>query len=216
MVKGYINSYTEAALFMHAVRMNLIRPVEQRLTDEERNNIDSGSIFCFIEKEGGIKRWTDGRIWSPSKILGHFLLYKEVPRHLSKSAIKNKTVEERKDSIFSTVDKHALYKKTISISHQSKVYHIVSYFRPIFNNHGLLDYPFFKHLNKAVVENKDLANDCFLESIMGSEPRWIEKFSILPPESQYMRSNIDRKGLERVSCFILSTRFDSCWPQQRK
>ncbi|KAG0442588.1 Global transcription regulator sge1 [Dictyocoela muelleri] len=201
---------------MHAVRMNLIKPVEQRLTDDERNSIDSGSIFCFIEKDGGIKRWTDGRIWSPSKILGQFLLYKEVPRHLSKGATKNKGFDDKKDSIFNAIDKHALYKKTISISHQDKVYHIVSYFRPIFNNHGLLDYPFFKHLNRAVIENTDLANDSFLQKIITSEARWIEKYSILPPEAQYLRANIDRKGLERLSCLVLSTRFDSCWPKQKK
>jgi len=39
-----------------------------------------GSVFVFDERESGIYRWTDGRIWSPSRICGNFLVYRELLR----------------------------------------------------------------------------------------------------------------------------------------
>ncbi|KAJ3479370.1 hypothetical protein NLJ89_g12331 [Agrocybe chaxingu] len=42
--------------------------------------ITSGSVFVFDEDESGIKRWTDGFYWSPSRILGNFLLYRETDK----------------------------------------------------------------------------------------------------------------------------------------
>ena len=42
--------------------------------------ITSGSVFVFDEDESGIKRWTDGFFWSPSRILGNFLLYRETDK----------------------------------------------------------------------------------------------------------------------------------------
>jgi hypothetical protein len=39
-----------------------------------------GSVFVFDEGESGICRWTDGRIWSPSRICGNFLVYRELLR----------------------------------------------------------------------------------------------------------------------------------------
>ncbi|KAJ7364640.1 Gti1/Pac2 family-domain-containing protein [Mycena albidolilacea] len=45
----------------------LIPRVTRRLVDAERRMIASG----------GIERWTDGVFWSPSWILGNFLLYRE-------------------------------------------------------------------------------------------------------------------------------------------
>jgi hypothetical protein len=50
------------------------------LVDAERKMITSGSVFVFDEDESGIKRWTDGLYWSPSRILGNFLLYRETDK----------------------------------------------------------------------------------------------------------------------------------------
>ncbi|KAF9130027.1 hypothetical protein BGW39_003551 [Mortierella sp. 14UC] len=41
-----------------------------------------GSVFVFDEEESGIHRWTDGKIWSPSRICGNFLVYRELYRKL--------------------------------------------------------------------------------------------------------------------------------------
>ena len=40
--------------------------------------IRSGSVFVFDEQESGIRRWTDGKLWSPSRVLGNFLIYREL------------------------------------------------------------------------------------------------------------------------------------------
>jgi hypothetical protein len=40
--------------------------------------ITSGAVFVFGVEESGIKRWTDGLLWSPSRIVGNFLVYKEM------------------------------------------------------------------------------------------------------------------------------------------
>ncbi|KAF9975667.1 hypothetical protein BGZ75_000449 [Mortierella antarctica] len=44
--------------------------------------IEAGSVFVFDEDESGICRWTDGKIWSPSRICGNFLVYRELYRKL--------------------------------------------------------------------------------------------------------------------------------------
>ncbi|KAF9921672.1 hypothetical protein FBU30_008279 [Linnemannia zychae] len=44
--------------------------------------ITPGSVFVFDEQESGIYRWTDGKIWSPSRICGNFLVYRELYRKL--------------------------------------------------------------------------------------------------------------------------------------
>jgi hypothetical protein len=40
--------------------------------------VASGAVFVFSVEESGIKRWTDGLLWSPSRIVGNFLVYKEM------------------------------------------------------------------------------------------------------------------------------------------
>jgi hypothetical protein len=42
--------------------------------------IKSGNVFIYEEHSSGIKRWTDGVPWSPSRILGNFLVYRELER----------------------------------------------------------------------------------------------------------------------------------------
>lgn len=54
--------------------------VKRRLRDDERKLIKSGQVFVFDEKESGIKRWTDGLLWSPSRILFNFLVYRQVEK----------------------------------------------------------------------------------------------------------------------------------------
>ncbi|KAG0310317.1 hypothetical protein BGZ97_012653 [Linnemannia gamsii] len=44
--------------------------------------ISPGSVFVFDEEESRICRWTDGKIWSPSRISGNFLVYRELYRKL--------------------------------------------------------------------------------------------------------------------------------------
>ncbi|KAH6706235.1 Gti1/Pac2 family-domain-containing protein [Leptodontidium sp. MPI-SDFR-AT-0119] len=47
---------------------------------ERASLIKSGNVFVYEEDSSGIKRWTDGVPWSPSRILGDFLVYRELER----------------------------------------------------------------------------------------------------------------------------------------
>ncbi|KAI4722105.1 hypothetical protein E4T48_01665 [Aureobasidium sp. EXF-10727] len=69
--------------------------VPRRPHDRERASlIKSGSVFIYEENASGIKRWTDGVAWSPSRILGNFLIYRELekpfPPGEKKRAMKRK------------------------------------------------------------------------------------------------------------------------------
>lgn len=55
------------------------RRITRRLLDDERAVlIDSGSVFVWDEGEAGMRRWTDGRCWSASRVSGSFLTYREL------------------------------------------------------------------------------------------------------------------------------------------
>ncbi|KIY43225.1 hypothetical protein FISHEDRAFT_53925, partial [Fistulina hepatica ATCC 64428] len=77
---GWIETTGDALLILEAARRGLIPRVTRRLVEAERKLITSGSVFVFDEDESGIKRWTDGFFWSPSRILGNFLLYRETDK----------------------------------------------------------------------------------------------------------------------------------------
>ncbi|KAH8113172.1 Gti1/Pac2 family-domain-containing protein, partial [Phellopilus nigrolimitatus] len=77
---GWIETTGDALIILEAARRGLIPRVTRRLVDAERKMITSGSVFVFDEDESGIKRWTDGFFWSPSRILGNFLLYRETDK----------------------------------------------------------------------------------------------------------------------------------------
>ncbi len=95
---GWIETTGDALLILEAARRGLIPRVTRRLVDSERKMITSGSVFVFDEDESGIKRWTDGFFWSPSRILGNFLLYRETEKrgagHRSARAEAAANVEE--------------------------------------------------------------------------------------------------------------------------
>ncbi|KAJ6436548.1 hypothetical protein O9K51_10914 [Purpureocillium lavendulum] len=52
--------------------------IMRRLSDKERRQIRSGSVFVWDEREAGIRRWTDGKSWSRSRVSGSFLTYVEM------------------------------------------------------------------------------------------------------------------------------------------
>jgi Gti1/Pac2 family transcription factor len=56
------------------------RPIIRRFVDSERKMRTSGSVFVFDEIESEILRWIDVFFWSPSRILGNFLLYRETDK----------------------------------------------------------------------------------------------------------------------------------------
>jgi hypothetical protein len=56
-----------------------LREVQRRFNESERKEFTkSGTIVVYREEHGAkIKRWTDSLIWSPSRVLGQFLIYRE-------------------------------------------------------------------------------------------------------------------------------------------
>ena len=210
-ITGYINNYEEAVLLIHAIRLGSLPLVTQRLTNEEREQIESGSIFCFIENVDGMKRWTDGRIWSPSKICGEFLVYQEVPKHLSKNSIKKRKTSsenlldnELMTRIEDFVDRTTLHKKTISIDFEGIAYHIISYYRPIFANFSFMDIEYFQRLSEALNIYPELKSDAFLKQQIETDPDFHEKFRIskvfhamkMPEEERTMIEDIALEVLE--------------------
>lgn len=108
---GWIETTGDALLILEAARRGLIPRVTRRLVDSERKMITSGSVFVFDEDESGIKRWTDGFFWSPSRILGNFLLYRETEKrgagHRS-ARVERETVPEPYDNNVKTENGQSL------------------------------------------------------------------------------------------------------------
>ncbi|KAG6157073.1 hypothetical protein E4U51_008098 [Claviceps purpurea] len=93
--EGHIASTLDALVLFEACLSGRLNHVPRRPHDRERQDlIKSGNIFIYEEHASGIKRWTDGISWSPSRILGNFLIYRELekpfPPGEKKRALKKK------------------------------------------------------------------------------------------------------------------------------
>ncbi|KAJ2480991.1 Gluconate transport-inducing protein [Coemansia sp. RSA 2131] len=75
---GFIDSAYDALLIFEACCHGLLPRVPRRFTDRERQTIRSGAVYVWDEEETGMRRWTDGRTWSPSRVHGCFLIYYEL------------------------------------------------------------------------------------------------------------------------------------------
>lgn len=79
--RGYISTTLDALLLFESCLSGRLHHVARRPHDRERSElIQSGNIFIYEEHSSGIKRWTDGVSWSPSRILGNFLIYRELEK----------------------------------------------------------------------------------------------------------------------------------------
>src|SRR5256885_722914 len=75
---GYVKSPADAILLFEACRMGFLSRIQRRLSEKERSSIRSGSVFVWDEREAGMRRWTDGKSWSASRVSGSFLTYREL------------------------------------------------------------------------------------------------------------------------------------------
>jgi hypothetical protein len=67
----HVRDARDAHTVFEAVRLGYLQRVERRLNEIERSMyIRSGAIFVWEECDDdlGLKRWTDGRIWSQSRM----------------------------------------------------------------------------------------------------------------------------------------------------
>lgn len=80
--RGTIKDKLDAIYLVEAVRHNRIPEIKDRISKHERcRYIKPGNIFVWNEKNSNIKRWTDGKKWSASRVAGIFLTYYEmIPR----------------------------------------------------------------------------------------------------------------------------------------
>ncbi|KAI9827110.1 MAG: hypothetical protein M1826_006474 [Phylliscum demangeonii] len=75
---GQVRTPTDAIILFEACRLGLLPRVQRRLSEKERQSIRSGSVFVWDEREAGMRRWTDGKSWSASRVSGSFLTYREM------------------------------------------------------------------------------------------------------------------------------------------
>ncbi|KAI9300762.1 Gti1/Pac2 family-domain-containing protein [Cunninghamella echinulata] len=149
---GYIETTQDSLLVLEACRRCLLPRISRRLQEKERKLVRSGSVFVFDERDSGIKRWTDGLVWSPSRILGNFLIYRELDKRVPKrkrALIEAGRARLRSNSADqSVVDRHkerqlvgslsdaynfkedGLIKKTMSLIVDGTPLHLISYYHP--------------------------------------------------------------------------------------
>ncbi|KAI0797562.1 Gti1/Pac2 family-domain-containing protein [Abortiporus biennis] len=76
----HVRDAKDAHTVFEAVRLGHLRLVVRRLNELERSTfIQSGAIFVWEESEDemGLKRWTDGKVWSGSRMREPYLFYDE-------------------------------------------------------------------------------------------------------------------------------------------
>jgi Gti1/Pac2 family transcription factor len=79
--QGHVATTQDALMLFEACLQGHLSYLPRRPHDRERNQlICSGCVFIYEEDSSGIKRWTDGVTWSPSRVLGNFLVYRELDK----------------------------------------------------------------------------------------------------------------------------------------
>jgi hypothetical protein len=92
---GHVRTPNDAIILFEACRIGLLPRVQRRLSEKERQQIKSGSVFVWDEREAGMRRWTDGKSWSASRVSGSFLTYREMEGKRGGSAVPTPPVAKR-------------------------------------------------------------------------------------------------------------------------
>lgn len=100
---GCAHNEIECGIILEQAILGRIRRIRRRMNERERRCIAAGDVFVYSEEESKIKRWTDSRKWSPSRVQGSFMLY------------------------FETRSSNPMIKKTYSTIYNGLKYHIVFY-----------------------------------------------------------------------------------------
>ncbi|KAI8984494.1 Gti1/Pac2 family-domain-containing protein [Mycotypha africana] len=163
---GYIKTPQDALIIFEACRRNQLARVQRRLSAKERIQIRSGSIFAWDEREAGMRRWTDGRTWSPSRVLGSFLTYRELdtkrrPRRPSAVSISSNTMDSNNLCLSSKVScsykPNGLIKQSFSIcTATNQKLHLISYYSKSDVLAGRLQQPSMDHRLRQINVPKGL------------------------------------------------------------
>ncbi|KAJ7470805.1 Gti1/Pac2 family-domain-containing protein [Mycena latifolia] len=165
---GAVETTMNALRLIHAARQGVIPRITRRLNDAERRTmIKSGAVFVFSVEESGIKRWTDGLLWSPSRIVGNFLVYREInertnsrgshkklyptdepsramsvrPKSLAQLHSALTAVAALQASDHGTFKPNGLIKKTITVTIEGSDLHLISYYTSADQHSGKLKRP---------------------------------------------------------------------------
>lgn len=90
---GHVRTPNDAIILFEACRIGILPRVQRRLSEKERQQIKSGSVFVWDEREAGMRRWTDGKSWSASRVSGSFLTYREMEGKRGGSALPTPPVK---------------------------------------------------------------------------------------------------------------------------
>ncbi|KAB5549416.1 Gti1/Pac2 family-domain-containing protein [Coniochaeta sp. 2T2.1] len=90
---GFIRTTSDVFLLLGMCLNGRLCHVPRRPYPRERpHTIQSGNVFIYEEDISGIQQWTDGINWSPSYILGDFLIYRETEPGLPRDAENEKAI----------------------------------------------------------------------------------------------------------------------------
>ncbi|KAH7060385.1 Gti1/Pac2 family-domain-containing protein [Macrophomina phaseolina] len=95
---GHVRTPNDAIILFEACRTGLLPRVQRRLSEKERQQIKSGSVFVWDEREAGMRRWTDGKSWSASRVSGSFLTYREMEGKRGGNGFPAKKSSNKSDS----------------------------------------------------------------------------------------------------------------------
>ncbi|KAG9227990.1 Gti1/Pac2 family-domain-containing protein, partial [Amylocarpus encephaloides] len=108
---GHISSTYDALLVFEACLGGRLAPLPCRPSNLERAGlIRSGNVFVYEETSSGVKRWTDGVPWSPSRMLGNFLIYRELDASFRPGAKRRANKRSKSSGISEHQPNESLYK----------------------------------------------------------------------------------------------------------
>ncbi|TPX70331.1 hypothetical protein SpCBS45565_g01715 [Spizellomyces sp. 'palustris'] len=153
---GQVADNADATLLFILAHEGKIPVLCKRPSNEEKRRIRAGSVILYNEGDAHIKRWTDGRRWSPSRVRNRFFEYDE-----SDGKLDRRTNNQYRDKGFKTVihdgkeavinskggyikfrDKIPLTKRTASAKMNGSIWHLVSYYTKTDLRHGRLPRPY--------------------------------------------------------------------------
>lgn len=153
---GCIHTLDDCKAIISLVQQGKLPRINSR-SDICPNIIGPNQIYVYIENESNIKRWTDKRRWTPSRVFGCFLMYQEMNGNLCKKA-------------FSEVTKCGKF-------------HIVAYSTKDDENHKLCcekNASFKNECTDAIMSSKRLDNAVMFESKNETKYRQVRRKPMMP------------------------------------
>ncbi|KAI9485807.1 MAG: Gti1/Pac2 family-domain-containing protein [Benjaminiella poitrasii] len=191
---GFIETTTDALLIFEACQRGILPKVTRRLQDRERNNIRSGAVYVFDERESGIRRWTDGFVWSPSRILGNFLIYRELESRETLHQQKNKRQNGSGNS-------YAGYQSRSSSAYSLSGFSSLSYRDESMSSNSLMDHQ--QDNEREVVNSMSTSHSEQALSSMSASHSEQAISSMIKESSSYNRHHVSKSSLSsRERCLI--------------